>query len=363
MIHLFDQVYIHHDVFGLYHTKSPERLFITHMDFPVPITTDRNMRARCRIRGVFTELEHCDQEFGTREKFWEFLVNDSPDISLIVDSTVSAELTVQLWKSIFKKHTYETIRTLYLLSVNNENRLALSNTNNNVLQPEHFGNEDFRVFEPIPDDEFRALYEKTPAIECLSNLAHESLSVELLLVSYLVNPIDDKVNTLLFSKMKRILEKTYYESFIDLALTLHRRFSNFNRAEYDDIELELCPYCNIGKIDWLKWTTHPSIQSRDIRAVVRDFSLVDIINIYRDIQSRDIFASKDKADDLIYLGELLLAKDYAKILEEDQVPSSKRGAVLSDRRFREKINPLLISFMYRTKRLGDTEQLEKFSLL
>lgn len=360
MIHLFDQIYLSQDVFGVFNLKARQRLYITDFNFPVPLTADVHMQKVCGILGVFTSLADMDEAIGGREKFWENLIADKRDINIVVNNATAVELMVQLWKSIFKTHTDETLYKLYALAMNNDNRLAVSDATNALL-PENKGGTDYRIIPLLTREEFKNIYDATPEIEILRTIPKKDLSFELLLIAYLNNKEDEEAREILFKKVERIVRRIYTENFVDMALSLHRRFSSFNRPEYDNLAVGLCPYEMMSLIPGLQWSFSKNIRNRDTDGVLKEFGIRGMVQIYREVREMGVFPSDDKNDRLQLLGEQLECRDYGAVIEAD-VNETMGSSVFSDTRFKEKINPLTISYFYRLKRLGKTAELGEFAL-
>lgn len=362
MIHLFNEVYIAHDAFGVFNAKSLNRIYITDAEFPVPLAADAHYLRSCNIQGVFTDLSQLDEIDGGRKAFWAKLIAEKPDLSLIVSPAAAAGLLAQFWKSLFRNSTVDSSYLLYVLTVNNDNRMASSDTTSAVMPTNvNFDKETGRIIPLLSKNEFAEIYEKAEVIPEIRDLPLESVSLELLLISYLNDPNNASINRVLFAKIKRILVKGYTEAFIDLALTLQRRYSNFNCSVYDNVDIDFCPFKNISKVESIKWILNENIRNRNVAGVLKEFTLAGMVERYRAAQRAEIFVSNDKSDDLIYLGELLMTEQYAKIIEED-MEDKKRNNVFVYGRYRKKINPLLISYFYRLKRLGKTEQLQAYKL-
>lgn len=362
MIHLFDQVYLSQDIFGVFNNKSEKRLFITDYEFTVPLASDVNMREVCGILGVFKNLQEVDEAIG-REKFWELLLSVKTGVDIVVSNSVATEIAVQLWKSIFRMSDVDSIYRLYVLTMNNENRMAVSDAISCIIPSKDCeeGTDHYRVIPLLEFEEFKKLYDKTEVIQALRNLPHSMLSFEFLLVSYLSDPSNNSVRETLFKKIERIVGRIYTENFVDMALSLHRRFSSFNRTEYDDLDISMCPYSNMAKLPELQWTFSKNIRSRDVTKVFLEFGYSGMINIYRQVRAMGVFPNDVKNERLVHVGELLNDRDFITIVEED-VNDTKSNSIFSDTRFKEKINPLVITYFYRAKRLGKDDILMSYRL-
>lgn len=359
MIHLFKKVYLSLDVFGVFNNTSSERLYITGTDFPMPITADRRLRAECKILGVHTSLEEIDKELGGRDKVWEMLHATDKAIVVIVDNTTANELCLQYWKSSLPDADEQTLFTLHQLMMNHENLLAIADSSISEKTGIRASSVSKRIVPVLSQEEFTALNTTVGASEYLKGVSREDLSIEFAVASYLNDSQSARNKQVLFDKMDYIVKKTYLETFVEMAMTLQRRFASLNRSEYDHLNLSLCPFENMKQIPALQWTFKRSIITRDMEAVAKDFSIRKTIDIYKEIDELNIFVSPEKNKELVRVGEMLLAKDYTKIMDEE-AGDQKRSSLFAGTSFREKVNSLLISYLCRLKRQGKTDELKKF---
>lgn len=359
MIHLFDQVYFSQDIFGLYNNKSRKRLYITDHEFDIPLTVDQHMQRVVGIVGVFTSLSDADEQLGGRENLWKNIIGEKKDLNIVASNEVTVELLVQYWKSTLVSPTLNTLYTLYCLVMENENHIANSNKMNNILPKYVSVLDKYRVIPVMSKEDFVKLYESTEPVEALSVLEISDRSIEMLVAGYLTHPENEEVRKTLFSKMDRIITKSFTETFVDLALTLHRRFTSLNRSHYDDMEVSFSPYENIEKIPELAWTLKESILNRDMAAVIKEFPMHRMIEIFKVVDTLDVFVSSEKNKDLVNIATLLMNKDFDVIIHND-MREQRRNSLFSDNRFNEKVNALMISYFYRLTRLKKFDELETF---
>lgn len=84
-----------------------------------------------------------------------------------------------------------------------------------------------------------------------------------------------------------------------------------------------------------------------------------MIEIFKVVDTLDVFVSSEKNKDLVNIATLLMNKDFDVIIHND-MREQRRNSLFSDNRFNEKVNALMISYFYRLTRLKKFDELETF---
>lgn len=348
MINMFDRVYLRHDNV-LARAEGQKKLIISPKVKEVVYVTDTLQQQQAGILGTYESLSDAFHYLGGQDAFWGSLQTKSK-IVIIADRETVATLLIQYWKAIFKSTTADSLYNLYQLHVNNENLHAHRPTEKRV-----------KLFSPnstegdivkLSAEEFAAIYDKAePAMLYFtteSSLA--SLPFEYLLMSYLADPIVDKVKRVLFAKIDKIVRGNIVAKLIGGREELMFESHNYYLLENGGKEVLITdPIEYMKNSPTLDWVMDEAFVYGNEEEILKKYSLDQLRFFFEQIK-RLVFE-----DESVFMAiDLIKQKRYARLIDYDI--NDHRGNFFGTGAFVNKINGLLVSYIYQLKRLELMDQ-------
>jgi hypothetical protein len=355
MINLFDRVYLRHDNV-LARAEGQLKLIISPKVKDIVYVTDELQKQQAGILGAYDSLSDAFHYAGGSDAFWAGLAMKKAKVVIIAEREVVAELLIQYWKAIFKETTAEGLYLLYQVMVNNENLHSHRPTEKRV----HLNSPNSTDGEivKLTQDEFTAIYDKAdPAmLDFSSASAMASIPFEYLLMSYLANDADLDVKKTMYAKLDKIMRSNIVAKLIGGREELMFESHNYYLLEGSgDEHLITDPVEHMRNSPHLSWVMDEAFVYGNEDAILAKYSL-DQIKYFFECIKRLVLE-----DDSIFVAiECVKNKQYAKLIEYDI--GDHQGNFFGTGAFVNKINGLLVSFMYQLKRMGTHDLLTQYEL-
>lgn len=305
---------------------------------------------------------YINREFnGSQLTFWKFLKNKSELRNVHIYLSFKDYLGVLLlfWKSVFKNVDDEHLHLLYQIHIDNFRLNTLIQNNKNDIQKSIFNDEVRKIDKTI----FLELSQNIQPLPLFDIISRASLNYELLLGNYLYrkenwNIFEKKINNTLFKfisneilALKVELSRSIFENLFS---------NNLNEAneDYKEIAGNLEYRLRLEtKFQWLF-----QLEQFDSEYLSREIDIHNLLELYNYSLQANFVDNRDDKIFEVHQKILLMyfEKKYEEILEYDI--ERMQGTILFDSSSEERVNLLLISYLYNLKRFNKNEDLKKFEL-
>ena len=355
MINLFDRVYLRHDNV-LARGEGQLKLIISPKVKEITYVMDPLQQQQAGIMGVYDCLSDCDHYMGGRDALWLSLATKKAKVVIIADRFVAAELLIQYWKAIFKETTADSLYALYQIAVNNENL----HTHRPTEKRTHLAspNSTDGHIEKLTAEEFQTLYNKlSPAmLDFSSDAALKSIPFEYLLMSYLADPSEDLVKRVFFQKLDAIMRSNIVAKLIGGREELMFETHNYYLLENGGQEhLITDPVAHLTNSPILSWVMDEAFVYGNEDEILKKYSLDQIKFFFEQIKRLVL-----EDESILVAIDCVKNKQYAKLIEYDI--GDHQGNFFGTGAFVNKINGLLVSYMYQLKRLNMMDKLALYEL-
>lgn len=303
--------------------------------------------------------EFVAQELGEDENaVWEYLMGKA-DVSRSFTLFLPAEILIRLqcvyWKNILANAPWETGYTLHKIQF--EDSMLRLHLPEHVMKAEL--REGFRHYKLMSAESFKAMWRELPVVPFLAQVSKDCLSFEFQLADYFVNP-HTSVKGPLLKKVGHYSWVNWVSEIFILKTDIINAVLDVNRLLPDGCKLESDEpgtlYSQMLGNKYLSWVFDDQIHPRNYLYVEKAYPK----EIFKQLYDRFYNLWQVNGEDMSELIDMIYSYQYEELLLRDV--RRQFGSVYSSNRFQDRINQVLVSYLYKLKREGNIEELKVFTL-
>lgn len=289
---------------------------------------------------------------------WEYLLLQSPKHSRIVvylEAELLFRLQIEYWKNILPFVSREDMFHLHRLYIED------CRFKNSLPRPRDFVLSENKLTQITSYDKitFNEIYENISLIETLKQVPKENLSFEYQLADFFYDS-SSELKPVLLEKIRHFTWTNWIAEIEILKSDILNGIMDINRlipaeSAIDTSDPTLLFNQLIGN-EYLRWIVDENIFPGDYNYLEMNYSK----EIFKFIYERFYNMWQVNGEDMSELIDLIYSYQYEKLLYRDVARSF--GSVYSAGRQRNKVNQILVSYLYKLKREGQLSAIKPFTL-
>ncbi|MBL7557221.1 MAG: hypothetical protein JNM24_15450 [Bdellovibrionaceae bacterium] len=295
---------------------------------------------------------------GKPSDFWRFLRSyprKSSRLIVYLEANQLLELQLELWKNILPHASNDTLVQLHKTYLEDCKFRRFLSTN---VESEK-SKQGYSMLKPFDTVTLEQVIQKISPIPFLKELKKEELSFEYQLSEFLLNP-NSPIKACVLDKVRHFTWSNWLAELEILKGDILNGIIDVNRLLPDDSHIDVSDptllFHQIIGHPYLSWVTDLEFYSSNYDFIERSYDK----NIFKKIYERFYSLWQVNGEDMSELIDLIYSHQYEKLLYRDIQRSF--GCVYSAGRFRNRMNQILISWIYSMKRANNTAALKSLSL-
>lgn len=354
MFHIFRNVYF--DIDSAMTSNNIDIIILSPMwrESRETLLRASNVLAVCDSLAEFSET----QLSGDRSQFWSFIYKYKGQNSRLViymQPELLLEMQVELWKNILP---YADNKALYWL-----HRVYIEDCRfRNYLSPNveaDGAKRGYLSLRSLSMNEFDKLNQSTKKIDFLKNLSKEDLSFEYQLADFLYRP-ESMLKKCVLDKVKHFTWSNWMAELDILKGDILNGIMDVNRLLPTDSVIDVSDpsqiFSQIIGNPYVCWVADQNLFPNNYGYVEQNYDK----KIFKQLYSCFYGMWQVNGEDMSELIDLIYSHQYEKLLYRDIARSF--GSVYSGGRFRNKMNQVLVSSIYKYKRESKLDALKVLTL-
>ncbi len=310
--------------------------------------------------GPNEKLENKIKSLGLSDKndIWPFLYTQFGETSRFVCSMNSQDLLrmqVTFWKNILPHSSEDTVYKLHLLFIEDcKFRAHLpAVAESSIVKAAHMS------LKPYSRKEFNQIYESSVQVDFLKRISKEKLSFEYQLADYFYNE-NSQLKDAVLKKVRHCTWVNWMAELEILKTDILNGITDINRLlpkeSWIDVSDSTQLFTQIIGHPYLCWVTDADFSGNNYEYVEKNYNK----DIFKFLYSCFYNMWQVNGEDMSELIDLIYSHQYETLLHRDVRRSF--GSVYSAGRFRNRMNQVLVSTIYKHKRDGNLSALKSFTL-
>lgn len=295
---------------------------------------------------------------GDKSLIWEKLYRlgeNNKKFILYVDSALYLELQLSYWKSVLPHLDVDSAHTLH--------KLTFEDSMLRCHLPEHMlrerVREAYRSYPLLSRKDFESDWMRIESIQFLKNVSKDELSFEFQVADYFVNS-KTPLKAALLAKIGHFSWVNWVSEIFILKTDIINAIQDVNRLLPPDCLIDVSVpgaiYSQIVGNKYLNWILDDEIHPRNYEYVEKHYSK----DIFHYLYHQFYNLWQVNGEDMSVLIDLIYNHCYEELLLRDVERGF--GSVYSSNRFQDRINQVLVSFIYKQKRDGNIAGIKAFTL-
>lgn len=349
MFHLFNSVYI-----------ANNSLFDSNVNSIVINGSEQIvLKENNRKTKFYSWTDFLETELGGNESsLWSVLYaygKGGNKFIFYVDSKLYFSLQMIFWKSILPYLDLESAHNLHKLTF--DDSMLRCHLPEQMLKES--SREAYRSYNLISKKDFEAVWSKLTKNAFLESVPKKELSFEFQVADYFINP-NTPLKEALMTKIGHFSWVNWVSEIFILKTDIINAIQDVNRLLPKEYHIEVAIpgaiYSQIIGNKYLSWILDDEVQPRNYEYVEKTYSR----DIFHYLYTKFYSLWQVNSEDMSVLIDLIYDHRYEDLLLRDVGRSF--GSVYSSNRFQNRINQVLVSYVYRQKRDGKLDEIKAFSL-
>lgn len=295
---------------------------------------------------------------GEENELWGYLYAQQKEPSRLVFTVTGSELLrlqITFWKNILPFANLDTVYNLHLLYIEDcKFRMHLP-----VVSEVASAKAAYLLLRPFSRQEFSKIYESAPHIDFLKKLPKEKLSFEFQLADYFCNE-SSSLKHVVLDKVRHCTWVNWMAELEILKTDILNGIADINRLlpkeNWIDVSDPTQLYAQAIGHPYLCWVADADFTGSNYDYVEKNYSK----DIFKFLYECFYNMWQVNGEDMSELIDLIYSHQYETLLHRDVRRSF--GSVYSAGRFRNRMNQVLVSTIYKYKRDGNFAALKPFTL-
>lgn len=312
-----------------------------------------------RVKRYNGWVEFVQQELnGEESAFWGKLHvygGAQSKFILYVDPELYIQLQLVFWKSILPRLDVESAHLLH--------RITFEDSMLRCHLPEHMLKErvrnGYRSYSLLSKDDFARRWGQIEKSDFLEKTNKNELSFEFQVADYFMYPETPLKKTLL-DKVGHFTWVNWVSEIFILKTDIINAIQDVNKLLPPDHQIDTSVpgaiYSQIIGNSYLNWILDDEIHPRNYQYVEQAYSK----DIFQYLYHQFYNLWQVNGEDMSVLIDLIYSHSYEDLLKRDVARGF--GSVYSSNRFQDRINQVLVSYLYKQKRDGNYDRILPFSL-